>query len=103
MPLSVIVPLIIGVLFGVILPYKVLVDLQYAVKRSRKDKSYSLVIIMAFALLFFQLLLILSLAICTAIASVVSVVLVAVFCPVLMLLIPFYMLKITILSCRTLK
>ena len=103
MPLSVIVPLVIGVVFGVIFPYKVLVDMSNAIKRSRGDRHYSFLFIFVFALVFFQLLLILSLGVCTAIASIVSVVLVALFCPVMLLLIPYYMLRITLLSCRTLK
>jgi hypothetical protein len=107
-PLCVIIPLLIGVCFGIILPYKLLADgfnrmIKRRVRRGRKDKYFASILMFTFALVFFQLLLILSLAIFTVIASIVVVILVALFCPVMLLLIPYYMLRITILSCRTLK
>lgn len=95
--------MIIGVVVGIIFPYKVLADMNYAIKRSRKEHRYSMLIMFIFALVFFQLLLILSLGICVTIASIVAALLVGLLCPFMMLLIPYYMLRISILSCRTLK
>jgi len=120
-PLFIVVPLLVGVLGGVLLPYTVIFYLFYALticgtRRHFYYLSYgkrfvlrliAIFIGIPFVLIVIQLVyatcLYLSLALCVGVCAIVAALLVALVSPLLTLFIPYYMLRISILTIRGLK
>ena len=110
-PLSVIVPAIFGLFFGLIMPYKVLYDVFNNYKRASRSRRIcgldvnclSVLLMAIFVLMFFGILTCISVAVCELIASVISISFLIIVCPVCLVFIPYFLLRITLMSCRTLK
>lgn len=119
-PLFIVVPLLVGILCGVLLPYVVIFYLFYALTICGSARHYylnhsgrfalrlvAIIIGFPFVLIVVQLVyaacLYLSLGLCVGVCAIVAALLVALVSPLLMLFIPYFMLRITILTIRGLK
>jgi len=104
-PLAVVVPVIVGLFFGIFFPYKIIVDLCSNFDRARHGnyKKFSFIILIVFSIVFFQLLLYICLAVFILIAALVAIFAIVCICPIIIVWVPYYLIRITVLSCRTLK
>ena len=120
-PLFIVVPLLVGILGGILLPYAVIFYLFYALTicgsgrhyyRLSYSKQFALRLVVIcigfpFVLIVIQLVyaacLYLSLALCVGVCAIVAALLVAIVSPLITLFIPYYMLRISILTIRGLK
>ena len=110
-PLSVIVPALVALFFGIIMPYKILYDIVNGYRRaSRRHRicgldlnMLSVLLMLILVVMFFGILACISVAVCELIAAVVSICLLVTWCPIFLVFIPYFLIRITLMSCRTLK